>query len=306
MITDPGYTQILSIINLFIGLLGIVVISLILISTRSILKENSTTNIRLVVIVLVVDFITCWTLLLGGLTTAIKPDFLFEFPKICVLGHFIAGGSTFCSIWFLALISFERFCLICLDYRVPNSVWFTMIFSLLSLYFGMGVYSFFKDSIEPVTLGVYCFVSPEHPEGLIILFMVCILNCISLITVLFSYLGIGYITLSFTNQQSKFSQNKREFSQFKRTLYLAFIKIFLIVTFYLLTNSFETYLELLELIKKSDRSHRADLIAAALTNSNPLVNALLLLLINKDVGAKFLERFAGIRGNKNSRSKLIF
>ncbi|KXN67688.1 family A G protein-coupled receptor-like protein [Conidiobolus coronatus NRRL 28638] len=306
MITDPEYTFILSIINLFIGLLGIVVISLILISTRSILKENSTTNLRLVIIVLIVDFITCWTLLLGGLSTAIKPDFFFEFPKICVLGHFIAGGSTFCSIWFLALISFERFCLICLDYKVSNSVWYTMIASLLSLYCGMGIYSLFKNSIEPVTLGVYCFVSPEHSEGLIILFMVCILNCISLLTVLISYLGIGYITLSFTKQQYKFSENKREFTQFKKTLYLAFIKIFLIVTFYLITNSFETYLELLELIKKSNRSHKADLIAAALTNSNPLVNALLLLLINKDVGVKFLERFAGIRGNRSSRNSPIF
>jgi hypothetical protein len=284
----PSYTVILCCVNLLIGLVGIFIISLIFISIRELIRSSNTT-IKLVQIVLVVDFITCWTLILGPISTFIKPLFLFDFPVFCKLGHFIAGGSTFCSIWFLAIISLERFFLIVMDYKVPNKAWYTVVASLIILYTGMGIYCVFKDSIEPVALGVYCFVSPEHPEGLVLLYIVCIFNIISLLTVLISYICIAYKTLKFKNLSK--IRTEGEVKEFQKAMQNACIKIIIIVTFYVLTNSFETYLELFELITKKNRSPLADLVAACLTNSNPLINAVLLLLINKDVGRSFHERF---------------
>ncbi|KXN67687.1 family A G protein-coupled receptor-like protein [Conidiobolus coronatus NRRL 28638] len=256
---------------------------------RPLLKSNQTTNIRLVLIVLIVDLITCGTLLIEAIAGFIRPDYLFEVPTLCKLAHLFAGGSTFCSIWFLAIVSFERYTHIVLEKTLKNIFWYLIMGVVSCFYIGTSIYSMVEDSIRPNELGVYCFVDSKKAEGKVLFYIVTILNITSIITVVFSYISIAKATLKMKNK-AKVS-NPERVTDLDRTVTLAFLKIFGIVAFYLITNTFETYLQVYEIFTDSKRSPMMDVISTALINSNPVVNSILLLLINKEVGNRFYGKF---------------
>jgi hypothetical protein len=256
---------------------------------RPLLRSNQTTNIRLVLIVLIVDLITCGTLLIESIAGFIRPDYLFKVPMLCNLAHLFAGGSTFCSIWFLAIVSFERYTHIVLEKTLKNIYWYLIMVVVSCFYVGTSIYSMVADSIEPNKLGVYCFVRSDEPEGKVLFYIVTILNIVSILTVVFSYVSIAKTTLKMKNKAKV--ANPERVTDLDKTITMAFLKIFVIVAFYLITNSFETYLQVYEIFSKVQRGPLTDVISTALINSNPVVNSILLLLINKEVGNRFYGRF---------------
>ncbi|KXN67684.1 hypothetical protein CONCODRAFT_72795 [Conidiobolus coronatus NRRL 28638] len=289
MIPDNPYTLALDIVNLFIGAVGLPITLLIGISMLPLLKSNQTTNIRLVFVVLIIDLVTCVTLILETIASFIRPDYLTAYPALCNLAHLVAGGSTFCSIWFLAIVSFERYCHIVLEKRVKNFVWYGLMTLVSLMYIGVSIYSMIANSIKTNLLGVYCFVSAELTEGKVLFYIVTILNLTSILTVIFSYVSIALVTLKM-KKRAKMT-NPEQIKDFNNAITVAFLKIFVIVVFYLITNCCETYLQIYEIITGNTRSDLVDVISTSLINSNPIVNSILLLLINKEVGVRFYDKF---------------
>jgi hypothetical protein len=289
MIPNNPYTLALDIVNLFIGAVGLPITILIGISMLPLLKSNQTTNIRLVFVVLVIDLITCFTLILETIASFLNPTYLTDYPALCNLAHLVAGGSTFCSIWFLAIVSFERYCHIVLEKRVKNFVWYGLMAIVSLMYICISIYSMVADSIRTNSLGVYCFVSAELMQGKILFYVVTILNLSSILTVIFSYISIALVTLKM-KKRAKMT-NPEQIKDFNNAITVAFLKIFVIVIFYLITNCCETYLQIYEIITGNTRTDLVDVISTSLINSNPIVNSILLLLINKEVGVRFYDRF---------------
>jgi hypothetical protein len=136
-------------------------------------------------------------------------------------------------------------------------------------------------------LKTYCFLSPVDNLGYINLIVISILNWASVIIVAFSYTSILIITIK-TKLKTRLSllvQLKKLNSQ----LNIAIIRLLLILCFYLLTNSYEAYLESWSILTRLDRSKIEDFISAAIQNFNPLVNCILVLLINKDANTILVD-----------------
>jgi uncharacterized protein YsxB (DUF464 family) len=157
--------------------------------------------------------------------------------------------------------------------------------TLLTTIIVIGVLSVISNNFDVMPLGTYCFISSTLIEGQVSLMVISILNWISVITVLISYISILLVAI-----KTKFATKLSIQAQLKSNseLNIAIMRVLLILGFYLLTNSYETYLELWSIITKMDRSQESDFIATVLQNFNPLVNCILLLLINNDVSTSLV------------------
>lgn len=284
---ESYYIKIICIINLIVAIIALPLSSLILSSARSILSSNSVVSIRLTLVVLCLDILSCLTYIILSIALLLRNDFLDYSPLACNLSFFFYIGSIFLSIWFLAVISLERFLYIVLDISISLLTWLLVMTVLLIILVIIGFYSFFNSIIKVMPLKTYCFLSPVDNLGYINLIVISILNWASVIIVAFSYTSILIITIK-TKLKTRLSllvQLKKLNSQ----LNIAIIRLLLILCFYLLTNSYEAYLESWSILTRLDRSKIEDFISAAIQNFNPLVNCILVLLINKDANTILVD-----------------
>jgi hypothetical protein len=291
------YTKIICIINLTVAIIALPVASSILFSAKSILKTNKTTSLRLILVVISLDVISCLAFITLSISVLIKIDFLTTYPIACKISYFFYDVSILLSLWFLALISLERYLHIVLEVYIPIIIWYIIMGVLLSLITSIGIYTIYINKLEVMPLATYCFLSTTDTPGHVNLMIISIINWISVIIVLFSYVSILILTLK-TKLLTK-SRNSSQLRRFHKQLNIALLKVVLILSFYLLTNSYETYLELWSTITRMDRSQTEDFLATALQNFNPLINCILLLLINKDISDTLVNWAIQVKDSSN-------
>jgi hypothetical protein len=288
------YTRITCSINLCVGICALPLASLILVSAKKVLKSNKTTSLRLILIVLCLDIISCFSYIVISISVLAKIDFIAKFPVACTLSYFFFDGSILLSLWFLALVSLERYFHIVLEIQVRPVIWYVIMILLFVIILFVGIFSIATDTFVVMPMAAYCFLSAEDARGHINLLIISVLNWISVLIVLFSYTSILIYTLKI-RYLAKSPVINQELKAFHNQLNLTIIKVILILSFYLLTNSYETYLEVWATITKMDRDQQADFIANALQNFNPLINCILLLLINRDISQYLIEMLTNKR-----------
>jgi hypothetical protein len=290
---DFSFTKQMSIINLTIGLLALPLTILIILSSIPLLRKNSYTNIRLLLVVVGMDLVTCLTFIVGSILTLVDEDFFLTYDIACKIDYFFYDGSILSSTWLLAIVGLERFFNICMQKKFSLKLWYSMVGVLLLFFTGTGVYGLITNSIQPVPMNTYCFVAPSHNEGNKILLVLSIFNWISLITVIVSYTSISLYTYK-VNRSTLSHVNQSLKSALKQKYQKTFVKVIALLIFFIITNGYETYLELREFITKSDRSPYEDIVATSIQNLNPLINSILLIAINDSL-LKELCKLLGIK-----------
>jgi hypothetical protein len=291
--TQSYYTRLICIINIVVAAIALPLASIVLLCVRSILKSNSATSLRLVLVVLCLDIITCFTFIVLSIPVLIQRDFLEYYPIACSFSYFFYDGSILLSLWFLAIVSLERFFYIVLEIHISLFKWSIIMCTLLSVVAIIGIYSEIDDTIKVMPLTSYCFVSVRDTQGRINLLILIILNWVSFIITIVSYVSVLILTVK-TKWITKIT-DPAQLKTFNSEMNKVIIRLLLILAFYLLTNGYETYLATWSIITNIERSQKGDYIATSMQNFNPLINCILLLLINKDVGISLFNWIKDIK-----------
>jgi hypothetical protein len=285
----PKYYIPLAIIFIIFGIIGISLTFILLISCWNLIKKFKKSNLKISLIILVSDLLTSLSFFILGIMALSNGKLLAQSRAFCSIMDLFYIGSTYISIWLVALMSLERGLIIIHGITLPSSVWISLMTFEFLYYYTINLISIGYHEIGLAHLAIYCMSTPVNMLGYLTICSYALLFVISFSLVIYSYIGIAII------QRKRAWNDIRELhipksialDQSTRTM----SKVILLLVLYLLANSLELFNTILEIYTRKTRPVLLDFISTCLMNFNPIINSLLLIQFQDQVKHTLLERF---------------
>jgi hypothetical protein len=303
MSTSPAPLQVISdelrtgisIEYMLVGIAGFTLNVLIFTSLIEKLKKASHTDFKLSMIVVVTDIFVSSGLFIRAVI-GMLPYHLFEISKEwCTFDYFYTALLLVLSGYSLAIMSLERFFLICLDIQFPFYFWVVLI---LLTWLPPYIYSFIIIGSENVFIIVgktktACTAGAAGMAyGLFILIL--ILFFLSFGCVIVSYVGIMVVKVKQCLNQLRMNVPKDQvYSDLRSTL----IKSIVYISIYVMTFSSKLFIVVYELFIGKKRTIEMDAISNCMVSCSVIANPLVLLYMHNDTRETF---FAFIQSIKKS------
>jgi hypothetical protein len=279
-------------VHIFIcGLLGLLINAPIVFILSKKLTRKCHVDTQLCAIVSITDIIVCFCSLFRAIFT--------KFPYNLIETHYgwctfdLLSGSQFNLIsgYFLAIMSVERFLLICFNIQLSIYIWYTiLVLATLPQYIAASVSAYYGLAMI-VKIKVYCTVMSKS-SGYIVFIIINSMFVLSVISVLFSYIGIVIVKYKqCLNQLSLNIPKTQVYNECRSTL----SKSFLYIILYLLIFSGKIYSITFELITGQKRTILMDTIATCLIACSSFINAVILLYMNQEVRISFIGLISKLR-----------
>jgi hypothetical protein len=249
------------------------------------LTKNSHVDIKLCAIVLVADILTCICLIFRSIFAKFPYNIFEVHHSWCTFDVLITGQLTLFSSYFLAIMSIERFLLVCFNINFSMYVWYVILAIAILPYYIMVIICAYQGLATLTVIRIYCVFKLQGPAHISII-LINILFYLSLFLVLFSYIGI--MIMKYKQCLSQLSLNipkKQVYRECRSTVFKSFLYIIL----YLLIYSGKIYSYAYTMITGKSRTLLMDIIATCLLSLSSFVNAVILLYMNQEVRKSFIE-----------------
>jgi hypothetical protein len=285
----PKECNYLVIAYLVVGSLQLPLTLMLLISSFKLIFKKFTSNLTIGTCVLIIDFINVCSILSIGLLSQIDGYYLPNHQLLCDFNAIIYVGSVYISSWYVALLSLERGLLLIHKVKLSLKFWITAIIIEFFYFMICNLVTIVNGEMQIMMLAVYCLGNPEVIFGYFTIVSYAVMMWLNVIIVCYSYTGIAITQRLFCYSQIReLNLDKKEAIKENNIL---IGKVLIILTLYLLTNTFELANTTMELITGVTRLPICDLISTILISLNPLVNSILLLHFQKDIQECFISNF---------------
>jgi hypothetical protein len=279
-------------IHIFISsILGLMINFPILVVLAKRLRKPSHIDIKLCTIVAVCDILVCFCLLFRSIFTKFPYNILEKHSNWCKFDLLTGSMLSVYSGYLLAIMSFERFLLVCYNIQLSIYIWLSILgASTIPQYVAACLSAYYNLAII-VKIKIYCTQLPKGP-GYSVYLIITIMFIISVIVVLISYTGIMVVKYKQCLNQLNLNVPK---DQVYRECRITLFKSFLYIILYLLIFSGKIYSLAFEMITGQKRTILMDTIATCLIVCSPFINAVILLYMNQEVRKSLFELFAKLK-----------
>jgi hypothetical protein len=262
-------------------------------------SRNCHADTQLCAIVSVTDIIVCFCSLFRAIFTKFPYNLIEIHHSWCTFDILTGSQFSLISGYFLAVMSIERFLLICLNIKLSIYIWYFILALAVLPQYITAIIAAYAGLAIVVKMKVYCTFVPKG-SGYIVYFIINIMFIISVISVLFSYIGIMIVKYKqCLNQLNLNIPKEKVYRECRSTIFKSLLYIIL----YLIIFSGKIYSLAYEMITGIKRTILMDTIATCLIACSSFINAVILLYMNQEVRKSFIELSCKIRSkilNRNS------
>ncbi|KXN66209.1 hypothetical protein CONCODRAFT_11998 [Conidiobolus coronatus NRRL 28638] len=267
------------------AVLGLLINAPIIFILAKRLTKNSHVDIKLCAIVAAADVLTCLCLIFRSIFSKFPYDIFEVHHAWCTFDALVTAQLTIFSSYFLAIMSIERFLLICLNISLSIYIWYTILAIGVFPYYISACISAYYGLATLTAAKIYCSFTPQGPAHVTFL-LINILFYLSLFLVIFSYIGIMIMKYKQCLNQLNLNIPKEQvYRECRSTIFKSFLYIIL----YLLVFSGKIYSVTYIIITGKPRTMLMDIIATCLVSFSSFVNAVILLYMNQEVRKSFME-----------------
>jgi hypothetical protein len=283
------------------GVLGLILNSTVLAVLVDKLKNKRThTDIKICTFVASADILASLGLIFRSIIVKFPYNLLKAHPIWCKLDVFIAQDIN-CSGYTLAVMSLERFLLICFNIELPIWIWLISLFAIFSLIYSITIVCAVADLVGLTSTGVTCTLIATGVCYYSFL-ITTIIFLFSFMMVLVSYFGIVAFKIKHcVNQINLNIPKERVYSELRSTLIKSFINILL----YIFVFIFKIYGLVYVSITGRKRSMTVEVITQLTISYTCVVNALILLYMNHEVRISFFDLLKRIKNRIFPNRNLI-
>jgi hypothetical protein len=285
-------------IHIFIcSLLGLLINFPILIILAKKLFKPCNIDIKLCTIVTTADILVCFCYIFRATFTKFPYNIIEHHQYWCKFDLLTGTQLNVFSGYLLAIMSVERFLLICFNIQLSIYTW-TLILVLATIpqYITVCISAYF-DLESLVKIKVYCSQVPKG-SGYLVFIIITIMFITSFISVLVSYIGIMIVKYKQCLNQINLNVPKElVYRECRTTLF----KSILYIVIYLIVFSGKIYSLAFEMITGQKRTILMDTIATCLLACSPFINSIILIYMNQDVRKPFLVLLKEIKSKIISR-----
>ncbi|KXN69777.1 hypothetical protein CONCODRAFT_7725 [Conidiobolus coronatus NRRL 28638] len=183
--------SILAVNCMIMGALGCLITLMILIFL--IKRKWSTFNIdiKIAFLVLILDFLGSLGTFLVGICSMTPFNLWIAYKWLCDLNAFFLVGFFYASNYMVALMSFQRYLLICHKKILPNWTWYFLAGLIIILCVGNICLLIGFNLVELMPLTIYCLTSPTTAIGYAAVIIYCSLGTLSWVTIVYCYTTIS-------------------------------------------------------------------------------------------------------------------
>jgi hypothetical protein len=267
------------------AVLGLLINTPILFILVKKLAKKSHVDTKLCAMVTVADILTCLFIIFRAIFAKFPYNIFEVHHAWCTFDMLTTAQLPIFSSYFLAIMSIERFLLICFNIHLSIYVWYIFLAIGILPYFISLCISAYYGLAALTSIKVYCTLIIQGPAQ-VTLILINILFYLSLFLVLFSYIGIMIMKCKQCLNQLNLNMPKEQvYRECRSTVF----KSFLYIALYLLIFSGKIYSFAYMIITGKPRTMLMDIMATCLITFSSFVNAVILLYMNQDVRKSFME-----------------
>jgi hypothetical protein len=191
-------------------------------------------------------------------------------------------------------MSLERELLIIYNIKLPDLFWLGLMICELLYFSIITIIATSWGQTGLINLAYTCMVTPNFELGVIATYSYFILFAINFICMLYCYIGIA-IKIRFNAWKNirELNLNKEvTLREANRTI----LKVLFLLLIYILSNGFEFFIFLIEIITGVTRPGINDFISTNLILLGPIVNSIILVQFHDSVKLSLLENFPFLKG----------
>ncbi|KXN66211.1 family A G protein-coupled receptor-like protein [Conidiobolus coronatus NRRL 28638] len=286
-------------IHIFIcAVLGLLInIPIIFILSKK-LTKNCHVDMQLCAIVSITDIIVCFCSLFRAVFTKFPYNLIEIHHSWCTFDILTGSQFNLISGYFLAVMSIERFLLICFNIKLSIYIWYFILASAALPQYIIATVAAYNGLAIIVKIKVYCTFVPKG-AGYIVYLIINIMFVLSVISVLFSYIGIMISKYKqCLNQLNLNVPKEKVYKECRSTIFKSLLYIIL----YLIIFSGKIYSLAYEMITGFKRTILMDLIATCLIACSSFINAVILLYMNQEVRKSFIELVCKVKSKVLNRN----
>jgi hypothetical protein len=295
----PGYTDNLIIFNLvdivLCSVLGLTINSLVLcVLLKKLRKGGAHDDIKICTFIAVTDFLVSIGLMIRAIFSNVPYNIFGVHPNWCKFDLLTTGQLVMYSGYSLAVMSIERFLLICFNIKLSVYIWFGLILGTWTPQFIIAFYSAVGYNLQYFTkLETSCSLSPPKPAYYAFLYATS-LFFISYFLVVFCYISIMAKKLKqCLNQIGLNVPKERVYSELRST----FAKSMVNIIIYILVYAGKLFTICYELSTGLKRTLLMDYVSQNLIQYCCVVNSLILIWMNTEVRKGFFELLDSIKSS---------
>ncbi|KXN64679.1 hypothetical protein CONCODRAFT_14125 [Conidiobolus coronatus NRRL 28638] len=271
------------------GSIGVIFSLLVLHSSLRVFKKCRSPHLKISFAILILDFILCLVMIVMGISANVNGKYLATHTWFCGFVDIFYIGSTYISIWYVALMSLERGLLIIHKISFPLWLWIAIMISEVMIFLVLNIFSISFNQMGLAELAIYCISTPDRPTGYITIIWYFAMMCINLLIVTYSYTGIAIM------QRRRAWKDIRELNMDKNdTLRRAnsiIKKVLFLLFLFLACNMLEIINTVIELSTSKARSAAADFASIMMLNCNPIINCIILIQFHESIKISLIETY---------------
>jgi hypothetical protein len=273
------------------GVLGLILNSLVLyVLTEKLKNRGAHTDVKLCAFVAVYDIISSLGLIFRSIIVKFPYNLLKANNDWCKVDIFIVQDLN-CSGYTLAVMSMERFLLICFNIQFSIWFWIILLLAIFTLIYSLSIVCIVKNLIGLTTTGVTCTLVATEVcyYGFLV---TTIIFLISFTVVLVSYFGIMSAKAKQCLNQINLNVPKETvYSELRSTLFKSLINILLYVFVFI----YKIYGLVYVIVTGKKRTLMVEVISQSTIAYSCVVNALILLYMNQDIRVSFIDLLKRIK-----------
>jgi hypothetical protein len=262
------------------GILGILLNSgVIWVLIKKLIKGKTHGDIKLCTFIAVTDILISFGLVFRSIFAKYPYNIFKYHPNWCKAEVGTTGQLLTYSGYSLAVMSVERFLLICFNIKISVIFWFIFIAVCWLLQFIPAMIAISEDLQTLTKIEIYCTLLPQKTAYIAYMISLVLFLC-SYCTVIICYAGITVLKFKqCLNQLNLNIPKEKVYAEFRST----FLKSLLNICIYQLVFTGKIYTILYEIITGKKRWLLLDIISNSLIIYTSVVNTLILLYMNQEV-----------------------
>jgi hypothetical protein len=271
------------------GTIGAIFSLMLLYSSFRVFKKSSSPHLKISFAILILDSILSLVMIIMGISAKVNGKYLATHTWFCGIVDIFYIGSTYISIWYVALMSLERGLLIIHKISFPVWLWVGIMISEVIIFLIINIISISFNQMGLAELAIYCMSTPDQPIGYVTIMWYFAMMCMSLLLVIYSYTGIAVM------QRQRAWKDIRELNMDKNdTLRKAnniIRKVLILLFLFLACNMLEIINTIIELTTGKVRSAAADFASIVMINFNPIINCIILIQFHESIKLSLIESY---------------
>ncbi|KXN68936.1 family A G protein-coupled receptor-like protein [Conidiobolus coronatus NRRL 28638] len=274
------------------GILGVLINSgVIWVLVKKLLKGKAHGDIKLCTFVAVTDIVISFGLIFRSIFAKYPYNIFKYHPNWCKVELGTTGQLLTYSGYSLAVLSIERFLLVCFNVKISVIFWFLCIAVCWLLQFIPAIIGISQDLQTLTKIEIYCTFLPQK-AAYIAYIVALVLFLGSYIIIIICYAGITILKFKqCLNQLNLNIPKEKVYAEFRST----FLKSILNICIYQLVFTGKIYTIIYELTTGKKRWLMLDVVSNSLIIYTSVVNTLILLYMNQEVRKSYFDLLKSIK-----------